>query len=345
MKDKYDVVIIGAGPAGLSCAEVLAKGGKSVLVLEKNSEVGPKICAGGLTAKVEEEKLLSLQDVDKIFYSFKLYFSGTCKEIVDSDPLVATIDRGKLGKIMLEKAVKSGAEIETGTEVKEIKENSIIANGREIKYDYLIGADGSNSTVRRYLGIKTKKILATLQYAIPQSIQKFKEMEYFFDSRILNGYFWIFPHKDCTIIGCGYYPQNIRNNPFNLKIAFEKWLKDRQIKTTGLELESFPINFDYQGYQFGNKFLIGDAGGFVSGLMGEGIYFAMVSGREVAKKIIDPRYDCPEISKILKIKKNQENFLKLLNFFNNLSPNLGFKLTAFFYDLPITKKMIEKIIA
>ena len=66
MKDKYDVIIVGAGPAGLSCAEVLAKGGKSVLVLEKNNEVGPKICAGGLTARVEKEKFLSLQDVEKL---------------------------------------------------------------------------------------------------------------------------------------------------------------------------------------------------------------------------------------------------------------------------------------
>ena len=344
MKDKYDVIVVGAGPAGLSCAEVLAKGGKSVLVLEKNNEVGPKICAGGLTARVEKEKLLSLQDVDKIFYSIKLHFSKICKKSASPDPLVATIDRSKLGKIMLEKAVRSGAEIETGVKVKEIKEDLIIANGQEIKYNYLVGADGSNSLVRRFLGIKTEKIFATLQYVIPQDIQKFEEMEYFFDSKILNAYFWIFPHKNHTIIGCGYYPKNIRNGSFNLKSAFEKWLKDRQIKTDGLEIESFPINFDYRGYQFGNKFLIGDAGGFASGLTGEGIYFAMVSGREAAKKIINPQYNCPEISKILKIKKDQERVLKLLSFLNNLSPNLGYKIMVFFYDLPLFKKLANKII-
>jgi len=318
MKDKYNVIIVGAGPAGLSCAEVLAKDGKSVLVLEKNNEVGPKICAGGLTAKVEEEKLLSLQDVDKIFYSIKLHFSKICKKVIESSPIVTTIDRGKLGKIILEKAVKSGAEIETGVEVKKIKENSIIANGREIKYDYLVGADGSNSLVRKFLGIKTEKILITLQYTIPQKIQKFEKMEYFFDSKIFNGYFWIFPHKNCTMIGCGYYPQNIRNNSFNLKSAFEKWLKDRQIKTDGFKMESFPINFDYQGYQFGNKFLIGDAGGFASGLTGEGIYFAMVSGKEVARKIIDSQYNCPKISKIF-----------------------GFKIMLFFFNFKYFRKMLE----
>ena len=242
----------------------------------------------------------------------------------------------------LEKAVESGAEVETEMEVKEIKEDLIVASGQEIKYNYLVGADGSNSLVRKFLGIKTEKIFVTLQYAIPQSIQKFEEMEYFFDSKIFKGYFWIFPHKNYAIVGCGYYPKNIRNNSFSLKSVFEKWLEDRQIKTDGLKIESFPINFDYQGYQFGNKFLIGDAGGFVSGLTGEGIYFAMVSGREVARKIINPQYDCPEISKILRIKKDQENILRLSGFFNNFLPNLGFKIMLFLYKLPLFKKLIDK---
>ncbi len=342
MKDKYDVIIVGAGPAGLSCAEVLAKNGKSVLVLEKNKKIGPKVCAGGLTARVEKERFLSLQDVDKTFNSFKLHFLKTCKTLTDSNPLVATIDRKKLGEIMLEKALKKGAEIKTEIKVKEIKENSIIINGQEIKFDYLIGADGSNSTVRRFLGIKTKKILVTLQYIISQDIQKFKEMEYFFNSKILNGYFWIFPHKNFTAVGCGYCPKNTWQD-VRIKECFEKWLIKHRIKTEKLELRSFPIQFDYQGYQFGNKFLIGDAGGFVSGATGEGIYFAMVSGKEVAKKIINPQYDCPEISKILKIKRRHEYSFRKINFLNNIFPNLGFNILAFLLNFRWFKKIFIKI--
>ncbi len=344
MKNRYNVIIVGAGPAGLSCAEVLAKSGKSVLVLEKNNEVGPKICAGGLTTKVKKENFLSLRDIDRIFHSIKIIFPGTIKKITCHNPLIATIDRGKLGKIMLEKALKFGAEVETGIEVKEISNNSIIANGQKINYQYLVGADGSNSMIRKFLGIKTEKILVTLQYVIPQEIQKFEEMKYFLDSRIFNGYFWVFPHRNYTIVGAGYNPKYTRKK-ISLKNTFEKWLKDKNIKTARIKLEGWPINIDYRGYQFGNKFLIGDAGGFTSGLTGEGIYFAIISGKEVAGKIIDPQYNCPEISKILKIKRNHENFLKLLTFFNNLSPNLGFKLAMFSCDLPLTKKMIEKIIA
>jgi flavin-dependent dehydrogenase len=47
--DTYDVVIIGAGPAGLNCAKKLSEADKTVLLVEKNTEIGPKVCAGGIT--------------------------------------------------------------------------------------------------------------------------------------------------------------------------------------------------------------------------------------------------------------------------------------------------------
>src|SRR3989344_9408934 len=49
MTEKYDVIIIGAGPAGLECANQLKNSNLSVLLIEKNTIIGPKTCAGGLT--------------------------------------------------------------------------------------------------------------------------------------------------------------------------------------------------------------------------------------------------------------------------------------------------------
>ena len=45
----YDVIIVGAGPAGLSCAEITAKHGASTLVIERKKRIGEKVCAGGIT--------------------------------------------------------------------------------------------------------------------------------------------------------------------------------------------------------------------------------------------------------------------------------------------------------
>ena len=46
---KYDVVIIGGGPAGLSCATTLARSGVNVMLLERKKNIGRKVCAGGIT--------------------------------------------------------------------------------------------------------------------------------------------------------------------------------------------------------------------------------------------------------------------------------------------------------
>jgi heterodisulfide reductase subunit A-like polyferredoxin len=55
--EKVDVLIVGAGPAGLSCAKALGDSNLNVLVLEKNKIVGPKVCAGGITGLAPGKEL------------------------------------------------------------------------------------------------------------------------------------------------------------------------------------------------------------------------------------------------------------------------------------------------
>ncbi len=47
--ESFDVVIVGAGPAGLNCANTLSKSNKRILLLEQKEVIGPKVCAGGLS--------------------------------------------------------------------------------------------------------------------------------------------------------------------------------------------------------------------------------------------------------------------------------------------------------
>jgi len=57
---------------------------------------------------------------------------------------------------------------------------------------------------------------------------------------------------------------------------------------------------------------VGDAAGLASGFSGEGIHFALLSGEDVAKQIINPKYKSPKIKEILKIKENHEKYVKFL---------------------------------
>ncbi len=315
MDEKYDVVIVGAGPAGLSCAIELQKSELSVLLLEKNKEIGPKVCAGGLTTKIKEFGI-PLDFAEILFSKVKLSVKDKKIKISnDGIPFVGTVDRNRLGKFLVSK-LSEKITIRTGCRVAEIGSNFVVADGRKIFFKYLVGADGSNSLVRKSLDLKSDKFLVAIQYIVPKS---FKNLEFHFDTSLFgSGYSWIFPHLGYSSVGCC---KDIRScREFNLKKNLDVWLNKISIKNTNIQ--GWTINFDYRGFWFENKFLVGDAGGFASGLTGEGIYFGLVSGRDVAGKILDQNYECRGIAEILRIKKRHERLLSIANFFVSLNKPL-----------------------
>jgi len=315
----------------------LQKVKKNILILEKNKEIGPKICAGGLTTKIKDFGL-SLDMADILFSSIRINFWGKKRIISKKNPFVGTIDREKLGKILLEK-LSDSVEVKNCSKVAKINDNFIEVDNQTIKYKYLVGADGSNSIVRKFLRLKTKKILTALQYIIPK---QFEELELFISPSLFGwGYAWIFPHKNYTSIGCVRDKRFLRGS--SMKDNFDKWLKNKNIEIKGIDLQGAIINFDYQGFDFGNKFLVGDAAGFASGITGEGIYFAMVSGSEVAKKIINPNYKTPEIHKILKIKRIQELPLKVLPLLNKPLLDLFFNFSFSLFGLKWFREKVLRL--
>jgi len=307
--EKFDTVIIGAGPAGLSAAKVLGEGGKKVAIFEKNKEIGPKVCAGGITHKVFEVGIPDFL-IERKFYSMKVHLWGKSVEMKRERVFVATIERKALGQWMKEQLPRN-VKIENGQEVVDIRDNFIIlGNGRRVGFDCLIGADGSLSLTRRKLQVPTKKILSAIQYIIPKRLAS---PEIFLEPDLFGfGYAWIFPHKDYTSVGCG---ANLNSHKTeNLKERFYSWLTENNIDVSNAKLESFPINVDYRGFQFGNKFLVGDAGGLAWSFNGEGIYFAIISGQEVARKILDPDYRLPKLKRVLRKKILGEKSERILLF-------------------------------
>ncbi|MFA4934244.1 MAG: NAD(P)/FAD-dependent oxidoreductase [Candidatus Methanoperedens sp.] len=322
--EKYDTIIVGAGPAGLRAARVLAEAGKNTLVLEKNRTIGQTICAGGLTTR--DLDFVPKNIIDAEFNYMLLHTAKGSYDVDLGSHPVLMVDREKLGQWMAKEAEKAGAQIRTACRVSAVDGDHIAVNGEKIGFDHLVGADGSNSIVRKSLDIPVNKTGIGIQY-ISKTLRN--DLEVFVDDfRHILIYGWIFPHRGFTSIGMG----GKTGKGALMRRSLDELCDRLHIERT--RFEAARINIDYKGFVFGNRFLAGDAAGIASGLTGEGIYQAILSGEEVAKGILDKDYAYPGIKQILKIKNRQESILRIFNI-NRCIPHIIFNNTVPF----LLKKM------
>lgn len=304
--DTFHTVIIGAGPGGLSCARLLASSGFPVLVLEKKQVIGQKVCGGGITWSGLRQRLPG-QLIDRSF----------CRQLIKSDwqqinvsaaePIISTIRRPILGQWQLAQALKDGAAVKTGVRVYEITSRYVRTDRGPFAYRNLVGADGSCSMVRKFLQIGTDRMGVGIHYKIPGT---FQDMEWHLDTRLfLNGYAWIFPFNGFASIGV--YTDGRSMKPKQMLASLHTWSKARGINLAGFRPKAGLINYDYRGWHFGNRFLVGDAAGLASGLTGEGINPAIVSGEAAAQTIIDPDHRSIELERLIRKQRQHARILEL----------------------------------
>ena len=298
----FDLVIIGGGPAGLACAAKAAGGGMNTLVLEKKEKTGPKVCAGGITWNGLMKKIPGFIPEKKFPIQ---YIRSTLQQvkIISPSPIIATLSREKFGQYMAEQALKSGAVIRSSCRAVTIAPDHItVCCGKnksleKIGFQYLTGADGSSSLVRKYLNLPSTYKGIGINYQVAGELDA---MEWFFDSSLFgNGYSWIFPHKNSFSIGT--YAGSTLLSARQLKENLIRWASDKKhIDLTKEKVRADYVNFDFRGWKFGNIFLAGDAAGLASGLTGEGIYPAIVSGEAIAQHILEPEKSMAEFLKLLR---------------------------------------------
>ncbi|WP_028582417.1 NAD(P)/FAD-dependent oxidoreductase [Desulfogranum japonicum] len=310
IQEHVDILIIGGGPAGLSCAYELALQNKQVLLLERKETIGEKVCAGGITWS----GLLQHVPENLVEQSFPEQTIVTtlqqCK-IRETNPIIATVNRVRLGQWMAKKALNSGAHIASGVKVLSISDKHVTLLNREqqvktIRFNHLIGADGANSLVRRFLKLPNEKMGLGLNADLAIHRQ---QMQWHFNPRLFaNGYAWIFPHKETCSVGA--YVQSGSIPARELKKHLIKWTGAQQLHIPSNMIKAGLVNYDYRGHCFGRFWLIGEAAGLASGLTGEGIYPAIVSGCEVARAIADPTYKTARIDLMVNKQRRHNKMLK-----------------------------------
>lgn len=351
MKNKT-VIIVGAGPGGLATAKKLKEiSDYDVIVLEENPEISYKICAGGIDPDLSKFGI-SEDIIERRFIRVKISTPWQSVWLSSSSeaekPIVATLNRKTLHEYMAKKALESGVKILFNKRVASIdrKNNAVITSDGEVFYfDYLIGADGSNSVVRKSLELEKKRYILAIQYMIHGY---YPDIEFHLDIEKFDmSYAWIFPQDGAISVGAGYYPGVAKISMQHLRKNLDEWIKTKfgPESLKGARFEAFPILFDYQGHEFGNIFLIGDAAGLAHDLTGGGIASTIVSGEDIAKEIVDPEYNCPGTKKILEKKKSSRAFFELMASSGTAKRKIIIETFVFLLKMPfLGKKIASRIL-
>ena len=311
--ESVEHLIVGAGPAGLRAGQVLAEARREVLVAEKHAEIGPKTCAGGLTAKaVALLRELGLPAEAGLSRIGQVAFGARQAVVLDPDlTRVVTLSRRELGCHQARWARAAGADVRAGCAVRELDlaGRTALVGGRRLQWRHLIGADGSDSAVRRALGLPHARACFAAEYNLAGI--RLDPLHVECDPALAGGYFWIFPHRDYTSIGAVAEKHALR--PAALRAYVEQRLARLGLSDHAAPFEGATLEVEFRGLHFpGDVHLAGDAAGVPSSLTAEGIYSALLTGEEVAREIMEPRYRSSRVARWLRVKRRHDRLAALL---------------------------------
>ena len=304
MINDYDVIIAGAGPAGLSAAKTVAELGLKCLIIEKNEEVGYPVRTSGASWYNDMVRL----GIPKKYLNplHRISLVGPHEEItIDfEDPVACILDVTEVYKFLASQATQYGAELRLQTKVKDIIiERGFVCglriqdknNSEEIRCKVVVDATGFNAALVKKLGYikKWPRKAVGVQYDIQSSDIDHDSASLFVGRRIApSGYGWFFPwRKNRARVGVGIIRPDSSANPNLLADALLK--SDYLSKCIGnykiirKETGMFPCSGPIKRTVANGFIAVGDSAGMGSPLHGEGIRYAIKFGRLAGEVIFN----------------------------------------------------------
>jgi geranylgeranyl reductase family protein len=293
--NRYDVVVVGGGPAGGTVAYELSRQGIRVLLLEKQKLPRYKVCAGGVTLKAAQLLDFDLSPAfeQEIVRGKCTFRCGTPVDIEFGEVVGWTVMRDRLDYLILEGAAGAGAQILDQQRVQQVEYSGdgalVRANGQQYGCSVVVGADGANGIVARSAGLLQQRQVAVAvgtELRVPDGeLEKRTGCVHFDFGSIPGGYGWVFPKSRHLSVGAGTFIGQARN----LKQALVSFLDALGVeyREQDIVIKGQPVPLGGQEGVFHRErlLLVGDAASLAEPMTGEGIYYAVKSGQIAAKTI------------------------------------------------------------
>ncbi len=297
MRDYYDCVVVGGGPGGAWAAKHAAQRGASVLLLEKDREIGvPVRCAEAvgerglklvveprerwITTVIERAVLVSPHGREVVLESGQERGYMLDRKIFDYDLVqMATMDGVDVRtKAYVYDVIKSNGAVE-GVRVQHLGQNY------EVRAKVVIGADGVESRVGRWAGLRTNIKLKDLESCIQMTLSNVKvdpNTIYFYFGREVapGGYLWVFPKNDRVAnVGLGISGEYARYK--SAQKYLHEFIQRRFPEAAVLYtvVGGVPCAPTLKKIVADGLMLVGDAAHQVNPISGGGIVTAMIAGR------------------------------------------------------------------
>jgi geranylgeranyl reductase family protein len=296
--ERFDVIVVGAGPAGSATAIRLARGGARVLLVDKARFPRDKACGGGLTGRALRHVPCDVEPVVEHVVDRFVLRAGYRRPITRAStaPLIRMTQRRRLDLHLAEQAAASGADFRDGVRIEELVVGhdgfTAVVGRSRVDASYLVGADGANGVVARAarLGEGIVRGVA-LEGNVPWGVldpDPYRETAWVELGVVPGGYGWVFPKGDHANVGVGGW---MDQGP-HLRGHLDRLSREHGVDPSALtEVRGHRLPMRRLGAAAarGRVLLVGDAAGLVDPLSGDGIYEAFVSASLAADTILAGR--------------------------------------------------------